>query len=440
MCGIAGIISTEPTKFNINHFNILGTLNDERGGDSCGIFIDKKYQYGIKDIKQFRVFTRCIKDYPDTARIAILHCRKGSTGYALGIEQAQPVIIKNGEDIEFVLIHNGTITNAPELAKKHIPEVDVKGLTDSQVMTHIIYHRGYDVLTEYKGTAVFVTIDYRNDIKGEVKIWKGNSCYNEYNEQHERPLFFAVYENKFYFSSMLCSLYCIDSKIEVFTVPTNQLMKVENNELKAIKYYDRSTLKKYEPVQSSFDWDKYYSSSNYNSKVEYITYNQYTGLYMKNGQPAYGEFKLFQTGLITESQSSYSYPFYFAYGRLLYNKESYDFIQELQEMFDDTLLREDIQEIVDYFSYNPLKRANKFYEVFEDMQYYELDNGTWFSLFTNPLKYHLKNGRLEITDASAAVALSHFQHEAKTVYFNFDILRTDCLNRLVAKCCDVPSI
>ena len=161
---------------------------------------------------------------------------------------------------------------------------------------------------------------------------------------------------------------------------------------------------------------------------------------MKNGQPAHGEFRLFQTGLITETQNSYSYPFYFAYGRLLYNKESFDFIQELQEMFDETLLREDIQEIVDYFSYNPLKRANKFYEVFEDMQYYELDNGTWFSLFTSPLKYHLKNGHLEITDSSAAVALSHFQNEVKTVYFNFDVLRTDCLNRLVAKCCDVPSI
>ena len=109
-------------------------------------------------------------------------------------------------------------------------------------------------------------------------------------------------------------------------------------------------------------------------------------------------------------------------------------------MFDETLLREDIQEIVDYFSYNPLKRANKFFEVFEDMKYYELDNGTWFSLFTSPLKYHLKNGHLEITDASAASALSHFQHEAKNVYFNFDELRTDCLNRLVTKCCDVPSI
>ena len=87
---------------------------------------------------------------------------------------------------------------------------------------------------------------------------------------------------------------------------------------------------------------------------------------MKNGQPAHGEFRLFQTGLITEIQNAYSYPFYFAYGRLLYNKESFDFIQELQEMFDETLLHEDIQEIVDYFSYNPLKRANKFYEVFED--------------------------------------------------------------------------
>lgn len=433
MCGIAGIISKEPTKFNINHFNILGTLNDERGGDSCGIFIDKKYQYGIKDTKQFRVFTRCIKDYPETARIALLHCRKGSTGYALGVEQAQPVIIKNGENIEFVLIHNGTITNAPELAKKHIPDIDVKGLTDSQVMTHIIYHTGYDVLLEYKGTAVFVTVDYRNDENGEVKIWKGNSCYNEYNEQYERPLFCAIHENKFYFSSMLASLYCIDHNMETFIVPTNQLMKVEDNKLKSIKYYDRSTLKKYETV--------YQSTINYTyPKTEYITYNQYNGLYMKNGMPAHGMFRLYQTGMLTKEESKWSYLFYFMYGRLLYNKECFDFINELLELFDDTLLREEIQEIVDYFAYNPLKRANKFYEVFEDMEYYELDNGTWYSLFTNPFKYHLKNGHLEITDSAASLALNHFQNEAKGMYFNFEELREDCVKRLVNKCCDVPSL
>lgn len=435
MCGIAGIISKEPTKFNINHFNILGTLNDERGGDSCGIFIDKKYQYGIKDTKQFRVFTRCIKDYPETARIALLHCRKGSTGYPLGVEQAQPVIIKNGENIEFVLIHNGTITNSQELAKTYIPNIDVKGLTDSQVMTHIIYHTGYDVLLKYEGTAVFVTVDYRNDENGEVKIWKGNSCYNEYNEEYERPLFFALHEDKFYFSSMLCSLYCIDNNIEAFIVPTNQLLKVENNELKAIKYYDRSTLKKYKAVvyQSTFNYDNY-------SKTEYITYNQYSGLYMKNGLPAHGEFRLYQTGMLTAVENTWTHLFYFMYGRLLYNKECYNFINELLELFDDTLLRDEIQEIVDYFAYNPLKRAHKFFEVFEDMQYYELDNGTWYSLFTNPLMYHLKDGKLDIKDSSAAIALSHFQNEAKTMYFNFEELREDCVKRLVNKCCDVSNI
>ena len=42
MCGIWGIIYKEPHQLNKVLFNSLGVLNDTRGGDSCGIFIDGK--------------------------------------------------------------------------------------------------------------------------------------------------------------------------------------------------------------------------------------------------------------------------------------------------------------------------------------------------------------------------------------------------------------
>ena len=47
MCGIFGHISLEKKKkFNFPLFATLGIHNDTRGGDSCGIFIDGKSEYG----------------------------------------------------------------------------------------------------------------------------------------------------------------------------------------------------------------------------------------------------------------------------------------------------------------------------------------------------------------------------------------------------------
>lgn len=434
MCGLAGIISTEKTDFNINHFNVLGTLNDERGGDSCGIFIDKKFQHGIKEYKQFRCFTRAIKDYPEQARIALLHCRKASPGYPVNIEQAQPIIISKDDKIEYVLMHNGTIYNAPKLAKKYIPDFDTKGLSDSQIMANIMYQKGYDCLTEYEGAAVFIIVDYRNNENGEVLFWKGNSCYNEYNESHERPLFFMVRDNKFYFSSMVSSLYCIDHNSQVYIVPTNTLMWLDNNELKDVKKYDRTKLTKYTtPVttyQSSFDYDK----------SEYITYNQYTGLYMKGNEPAHGEFTVYSSGMLTKNTGKYVYTFYFMYGRLLYSKECYEFLSKIFELFDETILDSSGFEVVDYFSYSPLKKSADFYEVDENFEYVKCINKHWYSLFTNSLHYSILNNHLNIGNSYTTNAIEHFTKESEIVYFNFELLEEDIVKYLIAKCCDAQSI
>ena len=174
MCGIFGMVSRKPKPFNKRAFCTMGVRNDSRGGDSCGVFVDGLVEYGVDKQKTFMSFFRDSLVINNTAecKVAFGHCRKASVG-KISVETAQPVVLTNEEGhIEYVLIHNGTIYNYEELAKKYIPNVDIKGLTDSQVMARIFYHKGYDALDEYQGGAVFVIHDYRTD---QTLVWKGHS-------------------------------------------------------------------------------------------------------------------------------------------------------------------------------------------------------------------------------------------------------------------------
>ena len=56
-------------------------------------------------------------------------------------------------------------------------------MSDSQVMTQIFYHAGYDVLGDYNGGAVFVIVDYRQrGDKPLVYFWKGRSTEYSYSK------------------------------------------------------------------------------------------------------------------------------------------------------------------------------------------------------------------------------------------------------------------
>ena len=163
MCGIFGMISRKTKPFNKRAFCTMGVRNDSRGGDSCGVFIDGLVEYGVDKQKTFISFFRDSKilDTTTECKVALGHCRKASVG-KVSLETAQPVVLYNEQGfIDYVLIHNGTVYNYQELAKKYIPDVDITGLTDSQVMARLFYYMGYDCLDEYNGGAVFVIHDYR---------------------------------------------------------------------------------------------------------------------------------------------------------------------------------------------------------------------------------------------------------------------------------------
>ena len=393
MCGLSAIISKEPTNFDINHFNILGTLNDERGGDSCGIWIDGIVDYGVKDKSYFRDFTYHYQ-YPDKASIAMLHCRKTSAGNITNLQQAQPVVIdtKRGK---FVLMHNGTIYNADSLAHKYDPQFKTIGLSDSQIMAHLICNFGFDVLEEYTGTAVFIIADYRHKTP-KVYIFKGDSYYNEQNSKSERPLMYMVHDNKFYCASMFSALYCITTKSTIYEVPTNKVLTVgKDNKLYIVQEIDRSKVK---PAANNTVYTgvyKYYVDDDYTDRIQY---NAKTGLYYADeSNLAHGEYDLYPSGYTINKyyvKNSQYIKVYFFNGRLLFNKECFDLLNSCCDLVDENIVVNNCPEIIDYFSVNPTFKNGRYFKVTEDFKYEDVPFNFSFCPPYGGYIYNLINGRV----------------------------------------------
>ena len=258
MCGIFGTINgKKPKKFRFTAFSSLGIINDSRGGDSCGIFIDKKYEYGVSDKKLFKNFMLESKLLEETrgqdVSVAIGHCRKASVG-AVNEANAQPVIIKdeNGDPV-FVLIHNGTIKNHDALAAKYLPETDVTGMTDSQIMARIFFKAGYDVLSEYYGGGVFFIVDYRSG-KPKCYFFQGYSKISEYSKelQQERPFYFAYRDGTLVFSSIYEMLQAACPGSTLYQPAKNTLYSYSEKGLVAEKEYSRDAVTQSTPPVKTY--------------------------------------------------------------------------------------------------------------------------------------------------------------------------------------------
>jgi asparagine synthetase B (glutamine-hydrolysing) len=241
MCGLAGIIQPEG-KFDYQTFTTLGCINDIRGGDSCGIYIDGKKDFGIEENKMFHDFYRKspLLASVEQSTIALLHCRKSSVGFADA--NAQPVILTYQDTPEFVMIHNGTINNYRELAKKYIPTVDITGLSDSYVMAFIFYYTGYDVLKEYEGGGVLITHYPRTQT---TLFFKGKSLNTANQLAEERPMNYVITGNELVFSSIGYILQSLRHESKPHSLPPNVLWQwnVGDKDFTKLAEYDRSTMK-----------------------------------------------------------------------------------------------------------------------------------------------------------------------------------------------------
>lgn len=377
MCGLAGIISKDSLPFDYSSFCVLGIANDSRGGDSCGVFIDGKYEYGVDANKYFQDY------FPDSnllssieySSIALLHCRKASVGN-ISEQTAQPVIIKNEKgEVEFVTLHNGTIYNYEELADKYIPEIDIKGMTDSQVMAYIFYNCGYNVLSEYNGGAAFVMVDYRGGTP-KVLFFKGASkkYKTSKDKEEERPLYYCLdKENEeLIFSSIYPYLMALRPRCDTYSFPSNTLLEFAGNTLKVVQKYSRDNMLQTKEVVKS----NYYSVYS-----AYVTVDLLNNTYINNGKKLHGKVLLSKFGII------YEYPIkgvhmnelYFFNGVLLYNAKCFKFLSDLQKKLGLTL--------------------EKFCSMFEnlirflsiDQAYYK--NEAWVKAIT-PLTYIPYNGSI----------------------------------------------
>lgn len=249
MCGIFGMFSKKTRPFNKRAFCTMGVRNDSRGGDSCGVFIDGQVEYGVDKQKTFICFFRdsILLNNTTECKVALGHCRKASVG-KISIETAQPVVLYNeAGEVDYVLIHNGTIYNYKELAQKYIPDINIEGLTDSQVMARIFYHKGYDMLDEYIGGAVFVIHDYRI---GRSLIFKGSSKkYTTSKEaEEERPLYYCWHNGRFVFSSIFETLYAFYYEEDVYTLTPNKLYNIKSDRLKLVREYKRENVTQCKPI------------------------------------------------------------------------------------------------------------------------------------------------------------------------------------------------
>ena len=417
MCGIFGIINTKKSKFNKTLFNVLGVHNDTRGGDSCGIFIDGKVEYGVNSNKLYSNFLKTSNLLKEThkCKIALGHCRKASVG-VINESTAQPVVLKNDNgEIEYVLMHNGTIYNYRALAAKYIPNINITGMTDSQVMARIFYHCGYNCLSEYYGGAVFVIVDYRKE-EPQVLLWKGASRNNKYspNLTEERPLYFIQTNNTLVFSSLNTYIEAAFME-EAFTLYENQLVEVKDDDIYIVEEYSRKDVAQTLPYNYGadyyndvfgyndsdyLDWDNPHvkttpvvkkDTSKPKNKCSIIRITT-DGIFYRGTTPAHGRYFIDKFGNIHDTKVEGTIECWFWDGILLYGNDEFIFLINASKHYK--LEVEEVKwccpELLNSLSPYPVK----------DTDYCVVNDGHWVKCTDPQMGFELYTGHLHLVTES----------------------------------------
>lgn len=392
MCGIFGFIGTKKQPIKYTTLLNLGCENDSRGGDGCGLFIDGQVEYSdIKKVKKFRDFFNHSKLLNSTreAQIIVGHDRKASVG-GVSQDKLHPICFtdKNNK-INFIMIHNGTLYNYEELAKKylHLSDTDIKKYSDSQILAQIIYHNGFGVLSEYIGSATILVVDYRNKHK-EPKVYAYHGKSREYAsskvETEERPFYYYRDNDGIWFSSMTnyFDILAYAQNKYVYNLPTNKVIWLNwdaKDKLGAIKEIDRSKCyqkEKYTTVkyidnrptgygyinnqnENFYDWYNEYNFGWYsadenlnvntqqNSEIGEIVRKDFKYYDKKTNQPLHGTIyinKKFQYSYVKSQIPNYYATLHFLYGMLMFDK---NIMEDFTFLNDPTLNTDEIPECVE---------------------------------------------------------------------------------------------
>ena len=418
MCGIAGIITKEFHDFDYSSFCTLGIANDSRGGDSCGYFIDDKYDYGVGREKYFQDFfiENEFLSSLKKSKIALLHCRKASVGL-INKENAQPIVITNENGkVEFVMVHNGTIYNYEDLAKKYIPNTDIKGMTDSKVLAHILYHGHYSVLNEYYGGTAFVAVDYREG-SPRVFLYHGSSKRTEYSAESEieRPLYFCYdkIKQELIFSSVYPYLEAIRKDLSAYSLKDNILWEFCGDGFIAIKKYTRDKVYQSKPVAHSRCLNYYGYDYGYDYGYNYNTYNTYQyirldidkNIYELNNKPAHGKLIISNYGTVYKKALDTFATVWFFNGIALKSEACFNFLVSYSKHYKGSIeeFYDSHENIVRYFGLNNIYLGkDKLYYIAKSLNEGELFTGN-MSFITDRRLVKIQDGKKISTNYSGEI-------------------------------------
>jgi hypothetical protein len=270
MCGIYGFSGGDKKVPNKYKIIMLGVLNQSRGKDSCGIYSDNHIRHGFKldfnkDTSIFQDFASVrYFDFKRKNNIVIGHNRASTFG-AKTLENAHPFLYWGDQEKQarfeeymkkevesyytsglrvipdFILAMNGTLKDLTsygvytkygegeqyDFSKPHWS-------CDSKMLGDIIFHKGYDILKDYRGDAALVW-SFPSKEKNTLYLWSGGSkTYSTGAIIRERPLhyFYCKNDEGIYYSSELGHLQVINQNSEkVHEVPMNTILKIVNGEI-----------------------------------------------------------------------------------------------------------------------------------------------------------------------------------------------------------------
>lgn len=254
MCGLFGWSGLKPGVFNKDKFNILGVQNIDRGKHSCGVSVDGEIYIGANSTKLYTDFIAQNYDVLNPKRIPVVlgHTRHATVGLHTA-DNAHPFgfgVVDNDEsgiDFAFIGVHNGSLLNHRDLARKYDIEMEAKNGSkttrtkiDSEVLLEILYKtRNFKVLSEYNGAAALKWSFTENpDV---VFYYHGKSCKQEGDTDkiEERPLYYwRESQNSLYTSSLEDSLQMIGGTDETIgEFDHNTVYKITNGDIaNAVKY------------------------------------------------------------------------------------------------------------------------------------------------------------------------------------------------------------
>jgi hypothetical protein len=244
-CGIFAWVGTEPKNFSPVLFNILGVYNDNRGGDSCGVYFNRGVIHGIGAEARYEAMVKTQKLHttvkPGKWPVVVGHCRKASVG-TVNSENSQPILVRNEKEnrLLYVQAHNGTISNHKELAAKY-KESFTHTESDSVIIARLIQKHGFDILKEYEGSAALVM--HFTKEPNSLYAFHGESY--KYNvKQEERPLHYVnIPGSGTYISSEAPPLEFIANGTKATSFKFNVLYKLTGNEVEEVMTIEREVKK-----------------------------------------------------------------------------------------------------------------------------------------------------------------------------------------------------